>query len=200
MSKTFGRGLIINAAAAALIDHHLRSRGQNISLLAQTIRHAIEINARRFADDDNRFSFTNDIHVSSRTTDIPQVSFRLEDGKALHMPPVICRVKEDEDKDIVLTFREMMITPEVIYNAIPGAVRIVTTRRLPETLVTAAQGRLLEEVLSHPALDGRGLRIAAIANMPEGNTFNLRGTPPYGTAITLSPAGKTIIPLDRVSS
>lgn len=191
-----GPGLIINAVGAALIDHHLRKRGQDISMLPQTIHPIIELNQRRFSDNDGWLHFTNDIHVSSRITDIPQVNFRLNDNKALHMPPLLGSVKEDDDGDLVFNMREMMISEEVFYNALPKSVRLVTTRRLPETLIVAAKDRALKDIISHPALDGRGVRIKAIANQPEGNTFNLHNSPAQGTAITLSPCGKIILPFE----
>jgi len=203
MSAPMGRSLLINAAGAALIDHHLRARGQDIRQLPEAISAILEKHRREFDDNDQRLNLTNDIHVAARTSDFTQTGFRVG-GAALHMPPLLGSLKADEDGDIVFRMREMMITPDVIYNGtsaalnsgMPSMVRFVTTRRLPETIIVAAQGRPLSDLLSHPALDGRGLRIAKIANMPEGNTFNLRGTPAMGTAITIAPAGKVVLPLD----
>lgn len=192
------RGLVLNGVAAALIAHHLRTHGQDLSLLPQAI-HRIEVEGRRQMERENRdrISFTNDPGALDPIPDLTLVAFRLGDGGTLSMPPLIGSIRDDKDGDLVLRIREMAITDGVHYNTVDAGVRMVLTRRLPETLVVVAAGRPLADYVSHPALDPLSLVIDTAYNLPEGSSLNISGRPPMGAALRLRPGGRTIMPFGK---
>lgn len=193
------RSLVVNGVAAALIDHHLRQHGQDLSLLPQAI-HRIEVAGRPGMERKGRgrISFTNDTGTTRNIPELTITTFRLGDGGTLHMPPMIGSICDDEDGDLVLLVREMAITDSVFYNMIDAGLRIILTRRLPETLVDAAAGRPLADYVSHPALHLLPLVIDTAYNLPDGFSLNIMERPSMGAALRLRPSGKTILPGETI--
>lgn len=143
-SGPMGRCLILNAVAAALIDHHLRERSQNLLMLPQTLTRIIGLNGMRMnRNGDPYLPITNVDGMSEGGPTRVQTRFQLDSGESLHMPALLGSLRQDDDGDIVLTPYEMMIGSPTLYSAINGEVRLITTRTMATGVMAAALGQPL---------------------------------------------------------
>jgi hypothetical protein len=199
-SERSERGLVVSAIAAALVDHHLRKRGQDVSMLPQAISRLLDI--ERVDPAGPGFwqrPLTNDAGLGA-LRDLPLTILQLDDGTPLELPPLVATLRQEGGANPVFRIVDMDMGAGYRYAEWTGEAQILGRRPLPETLVTTTRGCPLKEVVSHGALDGMAIRIAGICNQPLPEVSGVQEREQLGMAITLSSLGEVVLPFQRSAS
>jgi len=188
--------LIIDRISHAFLAHHLAGIGRDIGELPDIVGTTFTAEAdRRGVSTETNLSISN-----RRDTSSPQyrlLSFIDGDGNEVDLPDIAMTVKLDLDGDLVAVVREIAISPIVRLRRrqARSPYEVILLNRLPEAVLDGLGGRMLRDVVSHPAIDQLDIAIDRASRLPEHEFLII----PNGignediSVLTLRPFGKTII-------